>query len=81
MLSCMRTTLRINDRLMAEVKRKALESGSTLTAFIEDALREALSRRKSGAARKPLRLKTVGGRGVRPGVDLDDSAGLRDLMD
>ena len=30
---------------------------------------------------KPVRLKTVNGDGVRPGVDLDDTAALLDLME
>jgi len=81
MLRRMRTTLRLNDRLLSEVKRTAMESGCTLTAFIEDALREALARRKTRRSRRPLGRKAVGGRGALPGVDLDDPARLRDLMD
>jgi hypothetical protein len=48
---------------------------------IEDALRETLTRRRAHVERKPLRLKTVKGDGVRPGVDLDDTASLLDLME
>jgi Arc/MetJ family transcription regulator len=77
----MRTTIRLDDRLIAEVKRLALDSGRTMTAFIEEALREAIARRKPRRTRSTLKLKTVGGRGLLPGIDLDDSAGLRDLMD
>jgi len=39
-----RTTLRIDPRLLREAKRIAAESGKTLTAVIEDLLRESLAR-------------------------------------
>jgi hypothetical protein len=44
------------------------------------ALRESLARRSVQSKARPVRLKTVKGRGVRAGVDLDDSASLLDLM-
>ena len=77
----MRTTIRLDDRLLAEAKRYAAESGRTLTGLIEDALREVLARRHRRPAREPVRLTTVGGTGTQPGVDLDDGAALLDLMD
>ncbi len=51
-----------------------------MTSIIEDAIRRALVPEKP-APRKKIRLTTVGGKGVRPGVDLDDSASLLDLME
>lgn len=77
----MRTTIRLNDQLFADVKRLAAETGRTLTAVIEDSLRQALARRKSERPRRPIKLKTFRGKGLHPGVDLDDSAALRELMD
>lgn len=77
----MRTTVRLDERLLAEAKKYAAESGRTLTAVLEDALRETLARRRARPRAKPIRLKTVTGGGVRPGVDLDDSASLTDLME
>jgi hypothetical protein len=77
----MRTTIRLDEHLLAEAKKYAAESGRTLTSVIEDALRETLTRRRAHVERKPLRLKTVKGDGVRPGVDLDDTASLLDLME
>jgi hypothetical protein len=76
----MRTTVRLDEHLLAEAKKQAAESGKTLTAVLEDALRASLARRGARAKTKPVRLKTVKGGGVRPGVDLDDSASLLDLM-
>lgn len=77
----MRTTVRLDEQLLAEAKMHAAESGSTLTAVLEDALRELLARRRQRPGRRAIRLKTGGSGGVLPGVDLDDSAGLADLMD
>ncbi len=77
----MRTTVRLDERLLAEAKKHAADTGRTLTAVLEDALRESLARRRRSAERKPVRLKTVSGTGVRPGVDLDDSSQLLDLME
>ena len=81
MLFCMRTTLDLNDQLMTQAKRTAQENGMTLTAFVEDALRERLARRGPTAPPATFRLRTFKGNGLQPGVDLDNSAGLRDLMD
>ena len=77
----MRTTIRINEDLLKEAKTAAAASGRTLTALIEDALRESLARRPSSAKREWISLPTFKGRGLRTGVDLDDSAGLLELME
>ena len=76
----MRTTISIHDDLLAEAKRVASATGRTLSEVVEDSLREALSRRTQ-AGRRPFSMPTFRGGGVRPGVDLDDSAALLDLMD
>jgi hypothetical protein len=76
----MRTTIYLPDDLLAQAKRAALESGQTLTAVIEEALRERLARRGKPAA-APAQLTTFGRSGLLPGVDLDDSAMLLDLME
>lgn len=77
----MRTTVRLDDRLLAETKELAARSGRTLTAVIEDALREMLSRRKRGPEPARVELPTFSGSGLLPGVDLDDSASLLELME
>lgn len=81
MLRCMRTTVRLDDDLLREAKRQAAATGRTLTAVIEDALRESLGRRRQRGSRRRVELRTVGGSGTQPGVDLDDSSALLDLMD
>ena len=77
----MRATVRLDDQLLKSAKRFAHETGNSLTAVIEDALRQILSRRTAKQPRKPVKLTTVSGDGVRPGVDLNDSAVLLGLMD
>lgn len=81
MFLCMRTTLDLDDQVLSEAKVLARKSGKTLKAVVEDALRERLNRRTSSSTPRHVEIPTFGGGGVQPGVDLDDSAGLRDLMD
>jgi hypothetical protein len=78
----MRTTIRLEEGLLREAKRVAAQRGQTLTAVIEDALRESFARRRSAqsASRVVLPVSRGGGR-LQPGVDLDDSAALLDLME
>lgn len=68
---------------MRAVKRHALESGTTVTAVITEALRERLERHRDRTSKPPapLDLATTGEGGLLPGVDLDDSATLMDLME
>lgn len=77
----MRTTIRINPRLLAEAKKLAAERGTTLTAIIEDSLRQALSHSEPSPRRTKFRFPTFKGTGVHPGVDLDDTSSLLDRME
>lgn len=81
MLCRMRTTVRLDDQLLKSAKRFAHDTGKSLTAVIEDALRQILSRRVIRQPRKPVKLTTVSGQGIHPGVDLDDSAALLAFME
>ena len=81
MFLCMRTTVQLDDQLLRAAKQRAAQTGRTLKAVIEDALREALARRDTPAPQSRVRLKTFKGKGVQPGVDLDDTASLLDLME
>jgi hypothetical protein len=76
----MRTTINLDDALLAEAKQVAARTGRSLTAVVEDALRESLHRRHR-TARRGIELPVFGEGGVQPGVDLDDSAALLDLME
>jgi len=77
----MRTTIRIDEQLLNKAKQLAVRSGKSLTAVIEDALRESLARQSASGKRERVRLVTFDGKGLFPGVDLDDSATLLDLME
>jgi len=75
----MRTTINLPDALLARVKRLAAASRTTLTAVIESSLRETLARRRRKTV-TPTKLPVFGRKGVQPGVDLDDSAALLEVM-
>ena len=76
----MRTTVKLDDGLLAQAKQVAARSGRTLSEVIEDALRQVLATRATSRSRKPLKLKTVDGP-LGPGIDLDSSAALLDRME
>jgi plasmid stability protein len=80
-LDAVRTTLNLPDDLMAQLKKTAAESGRTVTAVVEEALRSALARRRRRGPSVPATLTTFGEGGVQPGVDLDDTASVLDLME
>jgi hypothetical protein len=78
----MQTTLRMDEGLMRRAKSAAAEEGLSLTAFIEGAIRRRLEARQTAmTAERPQVPVFAGTGGLRPGVDLDDSAGLLDLME
>lgn len=66
---------------MAQIKEYAARTGKTMTAVIEDSLRETLARQQQESRRARVSLTTVSGKGTQPGVDLDDSAALLSLME
>ncbi|MEN6602138.1 MAG: DUF2191 domain-containing protein [Bryobacteraceae bacterium] len=77
----MRTTVRLDPLLFAEAKKLAMEQGTTLTSLIEGAVREVLARRRDSPRVGAAHLTTLAGKGLYPGVNLDDSAGLLDWME
>ena len=77
----MRTTIRLDDQLLIAAKKLAAERGTTLTGIIEDSLRQSLARREPSPRRSKFRFPTFKGNGLRPGVNLDDSAALLDRME
>jgi len=76
----MRTTIHLPDDLLVRAKRVAADSNRTLTAVFEEALRASLSKRRD-RPRVRVELPTFGEGGPQPGVDLDDSAALFELME
>jgi hypothetical protein len=76
----MRTTLDLDDDLVRKAKRRAADQGTTLTAVIEQALRELLAPRAATGKPFRLRLLTKRGRPV-PGVNLADRDALYERME
>jgi hypothetical protein len=77
----MRTTINIDDQLLVQAKVQAATLGVTLAQLIEDALRESLIRRENVEHRERVRLITMQGTGTRPGIDLDNSHSLLEIME
>jgi len=77
----MQTMIQLDDALLAQATKLAREKGCDLSHFIVETLRDKIAPTAPVAQRPFLRLTTVGGQGVRPGVDLDNSAVLLALME
>lgn len=77
----MRTTIRINEAILISAKKEAASRNISLTKLIEEALQEKLYTRCDQAKEKKVDLYTVGGKGLQPGVDVDDSSSLLDVME
>ncbi len=77
---CMRTTLDLDDELLAKARSRASERGTTLTAIVEEALAAALAPTPARGKRFRLAWKTHRGR-LLPGVDVADRDSLFDVMD
>ena len=71
MLLCMRTTIDIDDRLLAMAKHRAVENGTTLKKVVEQALRQALIRKGEDRPAFRLRWRTVKGR-YNPAREIKD---------
>ena len=78
----MRTTVRLDDGLLEQAKAEARQKHKTLTSLIEEGLRLVLANGGTSVRRKKTVLPVSRERGgVLPGVDLDNNAGLLDLME
>jgi hypothetical protein len=78
----MRTTINLDDVLLRRVKELAARNKRTFTSVVEDALRQVVNRGAEPQRRKRVRLPvSMQPPGLQPGVDLDNSAALLDLME
>ena len=75
----MRTTIDIDDQLLLYAKQQAIQQSCTLKQVLEDALRDFFSHQR--LPHEPVRLETFSGIGLKPGVNLDNSQSLNDVMD
>ncbi len=79
----MRTSVNVPDELLDQARKVALEQKTTVTEMVCEGLREQIARcrRRKPAAKKRDPLPTHRSGGLLPGVDLNHSAALWDLLD
>lgn len=78
----MRTTVNIDEHLLAEAKLIAARTHRTIGSILEDALRVLIDAQTARASDAPYRLPAFPkGSGLRPGVDLLDRDQIEALMD
>ncbi len=79
---CMRTGISIRDELLERARSISQATGKSLGEGIEDALRLTLaSSPKRSKATQVQPLKTFRGSGTLPGIDLNSSASLLEIME
>ena len=76
----MRTTVRIKDDLLQRAKKRATEDGRTLTSLIEDGLVLVLTKSKMARRKRVVLPVSQASGGVLPGVDLNRSGDLEEVM-
>ena len=76
----MRTTISLDEALLKKARRAALDRGISFNELVITALRVELNRNLKSRRSDKVTLATFGGRGLRPGVDLDDTSSLEDIM-
>ena len=77
-----RTTVRLRDSLLQQVKREAARREQTLTALIEQGLQLVLAQSNAAPKRKKVILPVCrADGGILPGVELNDTSSLLDAMD
>ncbi len=76
----MRTTIRIQDSILQDAKKKALELKISLTALIEYSLQEQLYKSAISTETTANNLPIIKGNGLHPGIDLNNSQDLLDKM-
>lgn len=77
MVICMKTTLNIDDSVMALLKKEAARRGCTMSELVESALRLLLKAKKSSQKIPPLPTFKSGG----PLVDISDREALYHAME
>ena len=72
----MRTTITLDDRLLAQLKRRAAESGASVSKLVEQAVRLAIRPQRSQAPAQPFELVTFGAGGSFSERNLDKTSAL-----
>ena len=77
----MRTTIRLDDELLADLKRHAADTHRTLTQVIRDGAVALLERERGNASPRTVKLPVFRGDGTYEGIDVNNSASLLDRME
>ena len=80
-LMIVRTTINIQDQALELCKRKAAETGRPLGDIVSEAILETYTERPASRKRSRFNLPVAGEGGLMPGVDLDNSVALEDIME
>jgi hypothetical protein len=75
-----RTTVTINDGLLAQAKEVAARSHRTLSSVVEDALREALARQAETSGRVHVAIPVGGNAQDEPLVDILNREALAEVL-
>jgi len=71
----------IGEYLIEQAKNAAAKTHRSLDEFLADAILLALDRVRRVRSREKVNFTTSGSGGVFPGVDMDNSSALIDIMD
>ena len=77
----MRTTLDIDDELLAAAKSEAAKEGATLTRLVEDGLRLRLAARTQGQRLPTAADSGAGGLILPSHIDINDTSAVLDFLD
>jgi plasmid stability protein len=67
----MRTTLTIDDKLAAALKKRAFETGKSFKEVVNEVLRAGLAANQVAPKPKPFKIKPMSLGGPMPGINLD----------
>jgi hypothetical protein len=77
----MQITIEIGEYLVEKAKDAAAMTHRSLDEFMADAILVALDRMRRVRSREKFKVITYGSGGVFPGVDIDNTSALLDIMD
>jgi len=77
----MRTTITLDEDVAAKLKAQVRRSGKSFKETINEALRRGLLARKPSGPERPFHVRARDLGALRPGLSLDDVAGLLDRVE
>jgi hypothetical protein len=77
----MRTTLTLDDDVVAKLKAEVRRAGRPFREVVNETLRRGLASHRATAARQPFRIVPRDLGNLRPGLSLDDVAGLLEQVE